>query len=251
MTKQAAEQDAYRTQLRRWARALARGEVVHDGLAPGTSAEQVWLFVEGNLDKRHDMLAKLLTFLAGAFDGFDDLLDKYIATVPLAAQFTGSGDADGFLAWLERRGGLAPEQHDLVACQRARFAILETARRDRRVHVRFQKRLARTERCMGRLESGAPVRLHLNPIRVWTRFTTRTLVDEETTLPADLVFFAVRDGIRTAVVEPAGWALLGELAASGPCTPDQWRARSAPARRTDLAAWARDLAEMGLLALGR
>jgi hypothetical protein len=247
MTKRTAQRAAYRTQLRRWARALARGELVHDGLAPGTTVEQVRLFVEGNLDKRHDMLAKLLTFVAGAFDDLDDLLDAYIAKVPLSAQFTGSSDAGGFLAWLVRRGGLTPEQQDLVACQRARFAVLETARKDRRAHVRFQKRWART----ARLDKGAKVRLYLNPIRAWSRFTTWTLMDEETVLPADVVFFAVRDGIRTAVVEPAGKTLLGELAAFGPCTLDEWQARSARARRTNLVAWARGPAEMGLLAFGR
>jgi hypothetical protein len=207
----------------------------------------VRLFVEGNLDKRHDMLAKLVTFVASAFPDLDDLLDEYIAQVPLFAQFTGSGDADGFLGWLERRGGLSAEQRDLVACQRARFAVLETARKDRPAHVRFQERWARRTQ----LDRGAKVRLHLNPIRAWSRFTTRTLVDEETALPADVVLFAVRDGIRTAIVEPAGKMLLGELAAFGACTLDQWRARSARARRTGLVPWARDLAEMGLLAFGR
>jgi hypothetical protein len=45
MTNRTAERDAYRIQLARWARALARGKVVHEGLAPETTAEQVWLFV--------------------------------------------------------------------------------------------------------------------------------------------------------------------------------------------------------------
>ena len=69
-------------------------------------------------------------------------------------------------------------------------------------------------------------RIHLNPSRSRSRFMSSALLDEGATPPADVEFFAVCD------------------------TLDEWVGRRGHGR-TELAALARDLAEIGLVAAGR
>ena len=92
------------------------------------------------------------------------------------------------------------------------------------------------------------MRASLNPVRAWSRFTTTALLDDDATLPADVLFFAARDEIRTAVLDLHGRELVEELAACGPCTLDDWAGRSQHADREELVTLCRDLAEMGLVA---
>jgi hypothetical protein len=122
MTPSTANNDVYRDQLTRWARALAaaRDEAVQNVLAPGSTPEQVRMFVEDNVGKRLEKLQKQLEFTAAAFDAFDELLRSYTSAFPLTAYATAESDGERFLDWLERTGRLTPEQRDHVACQRAR-----------------------------------------------------------------------------------------------------------------------------------
>ena len=92
--------------------------------------------------------------------------------------------------------------------------------------------------------------MHLNPSRAWSRFTTLALLDGDATLPADVLFFAAGETIRTAVLEPRGRALIEELAAWGSCALDEWAALSRHADRDELVAVCNDMAEMGLMAFG-
>ena len=92
------------------------------------------------------------------------------------------------------------------------------------------------------------LRAHLNPVRAWSRFTTTTLLDDDATLPADVLFFAAGEEIRTAILESHGRALVEELASCGPRTLDEWAGRSQHADREELVSLYRDLAEMGLVA---
>jgi hypothetical protein len=250
MSTPAKQRDAYRAQLARWARALAMGreEEVYGGLAEGSTPEQVRLFVEGNGDKRQNVLRKQLAFLAESFDDLDELLLSYAQERPLAADDTGTNDGERFLRWLEKTRKLTPERRDYVACQRARHAVENEARRNRRGHLRFQELWSLADSLVAELETNPGLRLHLNPIRVGSRFATRVLLNPQTSPPVDVLFFAVRRNISTAVLNRRAKALVEKLAQHSPCTLAEWAWRSAAPDREELAGLCRDLAMMGLVA---
>jgi hypothetical protein len=244
--------ESYREQIARWARAMASAdeEAVRAALAPTSPPERLALFVEGNLEKRAGLLGKYLEFVAGAFDGhaFEHLLAHYVEVQPMTAYASPTEDADRFLAWLERQHRLTPEQKDYVACQRARHAVEAEAAQNRAGHLRFQEYWSVAEALLEELGTNAGLRVHLNPIRVWSRFHTRALLDEDAEPPADVLFFAVRRTISTAVLEPEGQALVRELAEFGPVTLEEWLARGDAADRDALLEFCHDGAAMGLVA---
>jgi hypothetical protein len=244
--------DTYSEQLARWAQALAaaRHEAVHGALAEGSLPLQVQMFTAGNRAKRLEKLQKHLRFLVDAFNDLDQLLLAYCRESPLAAYFTLSTDGERFLEWLEGTHTLTPEQQDYVRCQRARHAVEDEGRRNRRGHLRFQELWSVADRLAAELDTNSGLLIHLNPIRAWSRFATRVLLDEESLPPADVLFFAVRNEISTAVLEPQARGLLGELASLSPCHLDDWARRSTLADQGELGEFCRDLAEMGLVAFG-
>lgn len=250
MTDRGAPDRAYREELRRWVPALAGVQPVNgvwDALA--SSPAGLKLFAEGNLSKRREKLRAQLAFVAEAFDGFEDLVSAYARTVPAPAYDT--ADGEGFLAWLERAAEPTPRQRDYVACQRARLAVEAAARADRRGHIRFQALWSLAPQRAAELDTAPKLLIGLNPIHAWSRFLTPALLDDDTALPADVLFFAAGDAIHTAVLEPHGRALIEELASHTPCTLDEWAARSRHADREELVAICRDLSEMGLVAFDR
>lgn len=249
MTDETEASEPYPEQLRRWAQALVAGRADDLGaaLAEGSSPAHVTLFTESNRTKRDEKLRMQLDFVAGAFADFGNLLAAYLGEEPPAAGDP-TADAARFLGWVERTCDPTPEQRDHVACQRARHAVEAEARRDRIGHLRFQELWSGTAGRADEIDRVPGLRVLLNPIRVWSRFTTPALVDDDVALPADVLFFAAGDAIRTAALEPHGRALVEELASCGPCTLDEWAGLSRHADREGLVDLCRDLAEMGLVA---
>ena len=251
MTDPSESDMAYRDELRRWVPALAGFQAttgVCDALAPGSSPLGLKLFAEGNLSKRREALRAQLEFVAEAFDDLEDLVSAYVRSVPPVAYDVTASDGERFLSWLERTGELTPRQRDYVACQQARLAVEAAARADRRSHLRFQELWSLLPPLAAEWDVPPGVRASLNPIRAWSRFTTTALLDDDATLPADVLFFAAGEEIRTAVLDPHGRELIEELASRGPCTLDDWAGRSRYADREELVTLCRDLAEMGLVA---
>src|SRR5262249_52863462 len=105
------------------------------------------------------------------------------------------------------------------------------------------------EELAGEMAERPGLLIHLNPLRVRARFTTRVLVDEEASLPADVLFFPVGNDIRTALLEPAGLALLGGLEARAPGPRDEWAPRCNHGRG-ERGAFCRARAALGLAASG-
>ncbi len=241
----------YQDELHRWVPALAGFQIMNgicDALAPGSSPVGLKLFAEGNLKKRREKLRAQLVFVADVFDDLEDLVSAYVRSVPPAAYDRTASDGQRFLSWLERTGALTPPQCDYVACQQARLAVEAAARAARSDHLRFQELWGLTPPLAAELDTAPGLLAHLNPVRAWSRFTTTALLDDEVTLPADVLFFAAGEEIRTAVLDRDGRALVEELAVCGPCTLDDWAARSGHADREKLVALCRDLTEMGLMA---
>lgn len=242
----------YRDQIQRCAQTMALGyiEDVRPFLANGMKAEQVRLFTDGNLDKRHDKVLDQVALLKAVFDNLDDLIDEFIHLVPLAAYDTGCSDGDRFLRWLSLTRVTTPEQQDHIACQLARHEVEHIARKNRLGHVRFQELRSLTSRLQNDLSTNPKLRIHLNPIRTWTQFQTNMLLDDDATTPADVVFFAFGTQIRTSDVEAAGKYFLETLAVHGPCTLADWKRLDRAVSRNDLIEFCIDAAEMGLIAFG-
>lgn len=244
-----APAESYAEQLRRWVHALAasRDEDVADALAEGSSPSQVRLFTEGNAAKRHAKLLQSLEFLAGTFDDFEGLVSAYVGAVPAPAYYT-SADGERFLSWLEGAAAPTARQRDYIACVRGRLAVEAAARADRAGHLRFQELRDSAARRAADLDSRSVWRVYLNPSRAWSRFTTPALLDDSATLPADVLFFAAGDTIRTAVLEARGRALVEALVRCGPPTLGEWATLTGETDCKELVALCRDLAEMGLVA---
>jgi hypothetical protein len=242
----------YSEQLGRYARALAlaRGEMIREDLETGRDPTGVGIFVAGNVNKRLERLGARLEYLTETFDDLDGLRVAYVRQVPLVPYSTISGDADRFLRWLEASHQLTPERRDAVACQHACFAVEDLSRTHRPAHSRFQEILSVAQELAPGLGTEAGLRLYLNPIRVWSRLETRAMLDQETSPPAAVLFYAARDAVRSAVLDPVGCALVNELSSYGPPTLDEWAALTERADRAELLEFCRDLTGRGIVALG-
>ena len=246
-------QETYRQKVTRLARALARADAlaVTGDLAPGCPRERAKMFTDGNCEKRFEKLTDQLEFVAPAFDRFPDLIEAFIRSEPLTAYDTGASDGERLLLWLIRTQACTPEQLDYIACQRGRHAVEDLARCNRLGHIRFQELRSVTPADEDdlRLSLAAGRMLHLNPIRIWTRFHTRVLLDDEAEVPAAVILFPVGREIATAVLEDDGRPLVNELARLGSCSLAQWSAVTALADSDRLAEFIVDLVGLGLAAV--
>jgi hypothetical protein len=244
------KEDRYEDELARLAYVLAIGEneAVAHSLADGCSLAQVKLFTEGNWEKRRQKLQDQLEFIIPAFDDLEDLLEAYIRQAPLAAYDTGSSDGARFLVWLWQTRPISPWQRDYVRCQQARYQVEDEIRANRRTHVRFQELCSVADRLAAELAESVNLRIHLNPFRVWSRFVSRALLDEEAHPPAVVLFFPVRSDIHTALLEAHGRALVRELARFEPCTLLEWAGCSTQAGREELVDFCQEASKFGFVA---
>jgi hypothetical protein len=244
--------EAYRERIHRVTQSLVFGrhEALSTELRPGIRVDQVRLFTQGNFDKRFEKLQDACELLADGFTDLDDEIVAYVKEVPLSSYDTGSIDAERFLDWLSGRHDLTEEQEDCVTCLRSRHAVEFVALKQRLSHLRFQELLSLNGRLLPELERNHRLVVHLNPIHVWSRFTTRALLDEDDAVPATVIFFPVGSDIRTAVVEPEAEELLRVLEQAGVLRVKDLKRLWPRTEQTTLQELVRELAEMGLVALG-
>ena len=246
-------QESYRQKMTRLTRALARADAlaVAGDLASGCASGRAKLFTDGNCEKRFEKLTDQLEFVAEAFNDFATLIETFIRTEPLSAYDTGASDGERMLAWLARTHDCTRAQLDYIACQRGRHAVEDLARFNRLGHIHFQELRSVTptdEKEIGLLlASGALV--HLNPIRIWTTFHTRTLLDDDADVPAAVILFPVGREIATAVLEDDARPLLDDLAKIASCSLAQWSATTSLADSDRLAEFCVDLVGLGLAAV--
>lgn len=242
----------YAEQIRRCAQALsiAKNDEVTGNLAEGHSAEMLKMFTDGNLDKRYQKLVDQFEFMAEEFDELDELIVEYVKTMPLTAYDTGCTDAERFLKWMETKRELTPEQQDFFACQRGRYALEFLAMEHRLEHVRFQEMSGMVESFTPEWGSNPDLWVYLNPIRIWSTFQTTVLLDEDDETPAAVLFYAVGNDIRTAVLEEDGFAVVKYLenrTRSRVDDPDWLETGLSREERVEIC---RDLTEIGLAAFG-
>ncbi len=242
----------YRNQIRKIAQALAlaKNECVRSDIARGFSAEQVKMFTDGNLDKRYQKVLDQVELLRDVFDELEELVVEYVKTLPLAAYDTGCSDGERCLRWIEDEHRPTPEQRDYIVCQRSRHAIESIARSKRLAHVQFQDLSGMADRLSDELPTNPELKIHLNPIRFWSKLETRALLDDEAATPANVLFYAAGSDTRTAVLEPAGQTRIRELEAIGPCTLDEWLMTMSDAARDELIEIVQETAQIGLVAFG-
>ncbi len=242
--------EEYRQQLNRWVEGMAVSEnaAVYPDAGQRYGPSDVDLFTMGNLDKRCEVLEFQMAFLKPVFDNLEELIVEHAATQPLAAYETGTVTGLNFLRWLEEEVELTPEQRDYIACRRGRYEVEEAARADRLAHLRFQERWSVAEHLVKRLGRQPGPRVLLNPMRALARFETTVFLEGQGEPPVDVVFYAVRSDIHTAVLEGNVPALLAALDSRDGLTVDEWAARADGASRDELIALARSLAGMGLVA---
>lgn len=244
--------DAYREQLRHYAHTMAIGETqaASAGLKSGHTAERVAMFTDGNLYKRYEKLQMACEVLADGLEELNDHIKQYIKVIPLAAYDSGTSDAERFLQWLTKHADLSDEQQDYVRCQRGRHAVEFVAVRQRLAHVRFQELLSMNERLLPELESNPRLGIHLNPIHVWSQFETGALLGDTEAMPTTVIFFPVGEDIRTAVVEGECENLIRLLERQGVMRFKDLRKLLPHDDQPALPGLLRDLAEMGMIALG-
>ena len=244
---------SYREQLTRLVQDMAlpnREAELESQLRVPSRPEHIKLFVDGNLDKRLDKLSRQLEFVAAQFEDFEALIVDYIRAQPLAALDSGTHDGDRMLAWLVANRELSPEQRDYVLCQRTRHEIEALAARRRLAYIRFNERFSLVGRFAERLESDPALQIYLNPIRRWARFTTAELLEETTRPPANVLFFAARGHVATALLELEGQTLINELADLQPCPLETWATSTDLLDQSELVQFCHDLATMGLICFG-
>lgn len=243
---------SYHDQLIRLTRDLAvpnRESLVQTRLVAPSQPQHVKLFVDGNLDKRLDKLSRQVEFVAEQFEDFEPLIVEFIKAHPLAALSNGAQDGDRLLEWLLQEHEVSDEQLDYIVCQRARHAIEQLAHQRRLDYVRFHERSSLLDELLCQLASDPLLRIYLNPIHTWARFVTPVLL-EDAQPPANVLFFASRGQVATALLELEGQTLINELADFEPCTLAEWSSLTQLADRHQLEELCRDLAEMGLVCVG-
>jgi hypothetical protein len=244
--------EAYRRQLEKLVAAMSRPGGEHGvALLADDSRPAVKMFVDGNLDKRLEKLAKQLEFVEKAFDNFEGLLVEYIHAKALSAFDTSASDGDRMLAWLADSRRLTPVQADYVTVQRTRHALENMAAAFREQHLAFQA-LRRRRDLSPMLLPTTVVRL--NPIRAWARLETDALLDETAEpceLPCDVLLLADGSEIATVQLELEGQVLLNDLADNQPCSIGNWAELSRVSEVEELMELSRDLTALGLIAVAQ
>lgn len=187
--------------------------------------------------------------LADGFDSLDEQIAAYVASTPMAPGDDRCADADRFLDWLESHAVLDDEQRDFVIALRGRRAVEFVAVKQRLAHARFQDLLRQTNTRLDQLESNGGLTIYLNPIHVWSQFETRALLDEDTQIPATVLFVPCGSAVRTIVVEAAAKQLIDVLESTGPLKVRDLLRRAARTDRADWLGLVRQLAAVGVVAL--
>lgn len=196
----------YAEQIRRCAQALslAKNTEVAGDLAGSHLLDRVKMFTDGNLEKRFDKLMDQFEFLLDEFDDLEQNIVDYVRSVPLNAYDTACTDAERFLKYLEATRILTAEQRDFVTCQQSRYSLELLATEHRLEHIRFQELSSLVEALTPEWGKNPKLRVHFNPLRVWATFQTLALLDEDDETSATIVFYPVKEEIRTAVLEGDG-----------------------------------------------
>jgi len=248
----AAAELQYRDMIEKVARAIAenRTDDVVPYLNPKFQAKHVEMFVDGNYDKRIDVLIRLMPFVSEDedFENFEDLAIEFADSKPVKAYEGSSEECDAMLEWLEQTQNLTPEQEDTIACQRARYQVEYLARDHRGEHIRFQELVTVADELLPQLGEGDALTIHVNPVRCWSYLRSSKYLEEGEQPPVSALYYADDDEVRTAMFEPAGQNLIERLCDIAPCKFDRWAVIADDVERDELVEFAKGLTALRLIA---
>ncbi|HVW00171.1 MAG TPA: hypothetical protein VHB77_07525, partial [Planctomycetaceae bacterium] len=210
----------YRRQIARWT-ALLAGEItvpLEVEIPQGAAAVRIGLFTDGNHEKRCDKLLDQLDLLQDVVDGLEKHVEEYMGLLPPPAYDLGTADEEQFLDWFELRAEMTPELSDTIDCLRCRFRIETLARASRVRHIQFQEISSVFDKLFPRALRQQRYRLHLNPLRIWSRFTRWAVREDDDELPAAIVYHAVGAEIRTIALDESGREFVRLLELHEPCS---------------------------------
>lgn len=176
-----------------------------------TQQEDRYSDTANETSRRLDELKNACALLADGFNEFDGMIETYVQEVPLHVRDSESRDCNRFLLWLERRVELSDEQRDFIINQQSRHAVEFVALKQRIAHMRFQEIARGGETVDLKSTKQLAKYVHLNPVHVWATFETHAFLDEETPVPATVLFYPANDEIRTAVVSENAKRILRNL----------------------------------------
>lgn len=142
------------------------------------------------------------------FNRLDELIGQYVEAVPPAHD--GTEDTERFVHWLNTRADLDPELRDLAVCLHARRTVEFVAVQRRLAEARFDELCERSQP-ITQLPHQPGLKAHLNPVHVRATLMTKLLLDEETLVPALVLFYQVGRMVHTAVIDADARLLLDQL----------------------------------------
>ena len=252
MTSIATTAHDYRRQVARWT-ALLSGESagpLQAEIPEVDAAIRLGMFTEGNHEKRRDKLLDQLDLLQDVIDGLEYLVREYMGMMAPPAYDLGTADEMQFLDWFDALEEMSPELRDTVECLRSRFHLEGLARTNRVKHIRFQEMSSLFQSLFPRALRQPRYRLHLNPLRVWSRFTSWAFLEEDDELPAAIVYHAVGTEIRTIALDEMGRDFVRLLEEHEPCSILELQRACPEVSPSDIVNFCRDLGAMGLVAVG-
>jgi len=249
MCGQLASED-YPQQLARVSAALAAAQTqaILGDITPNCGPGDVQRFVDNAVGERFRLISEELAFVALAFDGFDQLIERYLRETPRQTYALDQSDQERFLGWLRRTRVLAAKQSDFVSHQEAEYACLTKARENRAGHVAFQRVWTLSKQTQREQQVPANQEMQVNPIHIWSRMT---IADAQSNQPSEdnVLFLAVGQEVRSLWLDAERITAVRDLTQHNPTTLAAWSARNRElTNRTQLCD---ELIAAGLVALAR
>lgn len=184
------------------------------------------------------------------FDGWPAQLAEYLRQTP--DLYDVDRDAEGFLRWLleSAEGQPGDADSDATAAVVLPTSVEYVELRQRLAHLRFQQRLERSERLLSGMTRCSRLVVTLNPIHVRAKLGPAPGVDSEDTAASEMLFFPVRDEIRTIVVGVDAGIVLERLQRRGVCRVRDLVGRIGDDSADEALELLRELCRQGVIAFG-
>ncbi len=161
--------------------------------------------------QRLNELKNACALLADGLSGFDDLIEKYVRVEKRNRRDTPSRDCERFLEWIETEVHLTDQQRDMIVNQQSRHAVEFVALKQRIAHLRYEEILSNSQPFNKQSAQHLGQFVHMNPVHVWATFDTHTFIEDESPVPATVLFYPASGSVQTAVIDKQSEQIIREL----------------------------------------
>ncbi|WP_197442201.1 hypothetical protein [Thalassoglobus polymorphus] len=161
--------------------------------------------------KRLNELKDACALLADGLSGFDELIEKYVQVEKRNRRDTPNRDCERFLEWLESKVQLTDQQRDMIVNQQSRHAVEFVALKQRIAHLRYEEMLSNSQPFQKHSAQHLGELVYLNPVHVWATFDTHAFIEDESPIPATVLFYPAAGSVRTAVIDEQSEQIIREL----------------------------------------